>query len=98
MRSLVVEQRHRSTSQGRLFCSSSSPEHASLRKASRSRMQRRSAGYLFAAPYVLLLVAVGIYPVGYALDLAFTSFAGHFTGLANFTGSFDNPFFVPAVE
>src|SRR5436190_6911994 len=61
-------------------------------------MRQRSAGYLFVAPYVVLLVAVGIYPVGYALDLAFTSYAGHFTGLANFTGSFDNPFFVPAIE
>lgn len=50
------------------------------------------------APYVVLLVAVGIYPVGYALVLAFTSYSGHFTGLANFTGSFDNPFFVPAIE
>ena len=50
------------------------------------------------APYVVLLVAVGIYPVGYALDLAFTSYSAHFTGLGNFIGSFDNPFFVPALE
>lgn len=66
--------------------------------ASGSRVRRSRVGYLFVAPYVLLLIAVGIYPVGYALDLALTSFTAHFTGLGNFIGSFDNPFFVSALE
>ena len=39
-------------------------------------MRPRSSGYLFVAPYVVLLVVVGIYPVGYAIDLALTSFTG----------------------
>jgi multiple sugar transport system permease protein len=83
--------------QGDASCPSS-PEHESLRKGSKPRAQPRWAGYLFVAPYVLLLIAVGIYPVGYALDLALTSFTAHFTGFRNFVGSFDNPFFVPALE
>src|SRR5579863_1395703 len=61
---------------------------------------RRSgkAGYLFVAPYVLLLVAVGIYPVGYAIDLALTSFTAHFRGLANFVNSYSDFRFLPAFE
>jgi multiple sugar transport system permease protein len=58
----------------------------------------RSSGYLFVAPYAALLVVVGIYPVGYATNLALTSFTAHFTGLRNFIDSFDNPEFVPALE
>jgi multiple sugar transport system permease protein len=61
-------------------------------------MRPRGCGYLFVAPYVVLLLAVGIYPVGYALNLALTSFTAHFTGLENFVGSFRNPEFVPALE
>lgn len=36
--------------------------------------------------------------MGYAIDLALTSFTGHFTGAANFVGALHNPNFVPAVE
>ena len=61
-------------------------------------MRPRGSGYLFVAPYVVLLVAVGIYPVGYATNLALTSFTAHFTGLMNFSKSFDNPEFLPALE
>jgi len=61
-------------------------------------MRPRSSGYLFVAPYVALLVAVGIYPVGYALNLALTSFTAHFTGVGNFVDSFRDPEFVPALE
>ncbi|HEY5100112.1 MAG TPA: sugar ABC transporter permease [Gaiellaceae bacterium] len=68
-------------------------------RGSRSRAARpRASGYAFVAPYVALLIAVGIYPVGYAIDLALTSFTGHFTGAANFVGALHNPNFVPAVE
>jgi len=28
-------------------------------------MRPRKSGYLFVAPYVVLLVAIGIYPAGY---------------------------------
>ena len=61
-------------------------------------MRPRSSGYLFVAPYVVLLVVVGVYPVGYAMDLALTSFSAHFSGLTNFIDSFRNPEFVPALE
>ena len=61
-------------------------------------MRPRSSGYLFVAPYVVLLVVVGVYPVGYAMDLALTSFTAHFSGLTNFVDSFRNPEFVPALE
>jgi multiple sugar transport system permease protein len=61
-------------------------------------MRPRRSGYLFVAPYLVLLVAVGIYPVGYAVNLALTSFTAHFTGLRNFVDSFQNPEFVPALE
>jgi multiple sugar transport system permease protein len=57
----------------------------------------RASGYLFVAPYVVLLVAVGIYPAGYAIELAFTSFHAHFAGVADFVNSFNDPLFVPAV-
>ena len=61
-------------------------------------MRPRGSGYLFAAPYVVLLVAVGIYPVGYATDLALTSFAGRFAGVENFVRTFRDPEFLPALE
>ena len=60
-------------------------------------LRRRSSGYLFVAPYVVLLVLVGVYPVAYAIDLALTSYGGHFTALRNFVGSFHDPNFLPAL-
>jgi multiple sugar transport system permease protein len=45
-----------------------------------------------------LLVLVGIYPAGYALDLAVTSFGGAFTGLTNFVNTYNQGFLVPAFE
>lgn len=67
-------------------------------RPARSRARPRGSGYVFVAPYVALLVVVGIYPVGYAVDLALTSYNGHFKGTANFIGSFRDPNFLPAVE
>jgi len=58
----------------------------------------RKSGYLFVAPYAVLLVVVGIYPVGYALNLALTSFTAHFTGLTNFIKTWQDSQFVPAFE
>jgi len=46
----------------------------------------------------VLLVAVGIYPAGYALNLALTSFGGAFTGLTNFVNTYNQGFLVPAFE
>ncbi len=60
-------------------------------------MRPRKTGYLFVAPYVLLLIVAGIYPVGYSLNLALTSFTAHFSGLTNFVKSWENPEFLPAI-
>ena len=78
-----------------------------VRRAAHVAPQRRpkptsrrpgKAGYLFVAPYILLLVAVGIYPVGYAIDLALTSFTAHFSGLTNFISCYHDFRFLPAFE
>lgn len=60
-------------------------------------MRPRKTGYLFVAPYLLLLLVVGIYPVVYALNLALTSFTAHFSGVANFVKAWQNPEFLPAI-
>jgi multiple sugar transport system permease protein len=60
--------------------------------------RRTRAGYLWVGSYVVLLALVGIYPAGYALELAVTSFAGHFVGLRNFRNSYHDFRFVPAFE
>ena len=60
-------------------------------------MRPRKSGYLFVAPYVLLLAVVGIYPVGYALHLSLTSLTAHFAGTTNFVKSWQNPQFLPAL-
>lgn len=59
-------------------------------------MRPRKTGYLFVAPYVLLMLVVGIYPVIYAVHLAFTSLSAHFSGARNFVQSWRNPEFLPA--
>ncbi len=61
-------------------------------------MRPRKSAYLLIAPYVLLLVAVGIYPVGYALRLSLTSLSGQFSGVTNFVKSWQDPEFLPAFE
>ena len=61
-------------------------------------MRPRKSGYLFVAPYVLLLAVVGIYPAGYAVDLALTSPSARFNGLTNYVRSWQLPQFLPAVE
>jgi multiple sugar transport system permease protein len=62
------------------------------------QLRPRKSGYLFVAPYVALLVVVGIYPIGYAANLALTSFTAHFAGLTNFINSYHDYQFVPAFE
>lgn len=60
--------------------------------------QRTRAGYLFVGGYAVLLVLVGIAPAAYAIDLAFTSIAGRFTGFTNFIATYHDFRFVPAFE
>jgi multiple sugar transport system permease protein len=60
-------------------------------------MRPRKTGYLFVAPYVVLLAVAGIYPVIYALNLAFTSLTAHFSGVTNFVKSWQSPEFLPAL-
>lgn len=55
-------------------------------------------GYLFVGGYAVLLAIVGIWPAGYALKLALTSFGGAFTGFANFSNTQHQGFLVPAFE
>jgi len=43
-------------------------------------------------------VLVGIAPAAYALKLAFTSFAGRFTGFTNFINTYHDFRFIPAFE
>ena len=60
-------------------------------------MRPRKTGYLFVAPYVVLLIVVGIYPVVYTLNLALTSLTAHFSGITNFVKSWEDPEFLPAI-
>ncbi|MFE2183861.1 carbohydrate ABC transporter permease [Streptomyces sp. NPDC059455] len=45
------------------------------------------AGHCFVAAYVVLLIAFGLVPTGYAIYFAFTDAGGSFTGLSNFTAA-----------
>jgi len=63
-----------------------------------SPRHRSRAGYLLVAPYVVLLGLVGVYPAGYALNLALTSIGGAFAGVSNFVNTYNDFRFVPAFE
>lgn len=58
----------------------------------------RAAGLLLIAPYLLALVAFGIYPTFYALYLSLVDIDGQFTGLANFTAAFTDYRFLEALR
>lgn len=60
-------------------------------------MRPRNSGYLFIAPYIVLLAIAGIYPVIYVIDLALTSFTAHFAGVSNFVDSFNTGLLLPAI-
>ncbi|WP_290061639.1 carbohydrate ABC transporter permease [Amycolatopsis solani] len=45
---------------------------------------RRGSGQLFVAAYVVLLIAFGVIPTGYAVYFAFTDAGDNFAGLSNF--------------
>ena len=48
---------------------------------------RLAAGHAFVAPYVVLLIAFGLVPTGYAIYFAFTDSTDHFAGLTNFSAA-----------
>ncbi|WP_405564732.1 sugar ABC transporter permease [Streptomyces phaeochromogenes] len=54
------------------------------------------AGYFFVSGYVVLLLAFGVLPTGYALWLALSNSRGQFVGLGNFTRTFADYRFGPA--
>jgi multiple sugar transport system permease protein len=58
---------------------------------------RIRAGHVFVAPYVVLLLAFGVVPTGYAVYFAFTDSGDNFAGLSNFTTAASDFRFGPAV-
>ena len=60
--------------------------------------RRSPVGYLFVAGYAVLLVLVGVWPLGYAVDLAVTSSSGAFVGLAGFVNTYRAGLLLPAFE
>ncbi|ANN17821.1 ABC transporter permease [Amycolatopsis orientalis] len=64
--------------------------------ATRVRWRGR-AGHVFVAPYVVLLIAFGVVPTGYAFSFAFTDDTDTFVGLANFAAAASDFRFVSAV-
>ena len=72
--------------------------------ADRSRGRRRAGswrfrpGHLFVSGYVVLLGLFGIFPVAYSIDLALVDNKGSWAGFANFTKTFKDYRFIPAIE
>ena len=54
------------------------------------------AGYAFVSGYVVLLLAFGVLPAGYAIWLALSNSRGQFVGVGNFTRTFGDYRFGPA--
>lgn len=54
------------------------------------------AGLAFAAPYIVLLLAFGVFPTAYAIYLAFTNDLGQFTGFGQFIKVMNDFRFAPA--
>jgi multiple sugar transport system permease protein len=67
-------------------------------RAARTRGRRTPRGLPFIVPYLPFLIVFGIAPMLYALDLAFTSDNGSWTGLHNFVRTAEDYRFVPAFE
>jgi multiple sugar transport system permease protein len=75
--------------------------HSSAGSAHRRRRgadRQGRAGVAFVAAYVLLLIAFGILPTGYAVYFAFTDAGGAFTGFANFVTTARDFRFLDAVS
>ena len=92
-----VVARASSTSPG-LALSTGDARRGARARRNHSPARPSKAGYLFVAPYVVLLMVVGVFPAAYAAELALTSFTGHFSGLTNFVDSYDDFRFLPAFE
>jgi len=67
-------------------------------RAARPRGPRVPRGLPFIVPYLPFLIAFGIAPMLYALDLAVTNANGGVTGFHNFARTFRDYRFVPAFE
>ena len=67
-------------------------------RAARPRGRRVPRGLPFIVPYLPFLIAFGIAPMLYALDLAVTNDNGGVTGFHNFVRTFKDYRFVPAFE
>jgi multiple sugar transport system permease protein len=67
------------------------------RNRTRSGSWRPRAGHFFVLPYVALLALFGIIPVLYSLYLAFTNADGGFAGVSNFSHTFSDYRFMPAL-
>ncbi|MER5835349.1 sugar ABC transporter permease [Streptomyces sp. NPDC002130] len=74
----------------------SSAGSAHRRRRGPARQSR--AGAAFVAAYVILLIAFGILPTGYAIYFAFTDAGGTFTGFANFVTTAQDFRFLDAVS
>ncbi|MFI7300448.1 carbohydrate ABC transporter permease [Streptomyces sp. NPDC050121] len=70
----------------------------SARRRPRGADRPGRAGIAFVAAYVLLLIAFGILPTGYAVYFAFTDAGGTFTGLDNFVTTAQDFRFMDAVS
>ena len=77
--------------------STASTEPARAR-ARRAPWRAVGAGHAFVAGYVILLVAFGVVPVGYAIYFAFTNANNYFAGFANFVQSASDFRYLPAFE
>ena len=77
--------------------STASTEPARAR-ARRAPWRAVGAGHAFVAGYVILLVAFGVVPVGYAIYFAFTNANNYFAGFSNFVQSASDFRYVPAFE
>ncbi|WP_060907807.1 carbohydrate ABC transporter permease [Streptomyces scabiei] len=70
----------------------------SARGRRRGASRQSRAGVAFVAAYVLLLIAFGIVPTGYAVYFAFTDAGGTFTGFTNFVTTAQDFRFADAVS
>jgi multiple sugar transport system permease protein len=68
------------------------------RSRSRGGSWRLRPGHLFVSGYVVLLALFGIFPVAYSVDLALIDSKGKWAGLANFTKTFSDFRFGPAIQ
>ncbi len=77
--------------------STASTEPARAR-ARRAPWRAFGAGHAFVAGYVILLLAFGVVPVGYAIYFAFTNANNYFAGFSNFVQSASDFRYLPAFE